>query len=166
MTNEEKKAIAIRSLKVVEDGTHEEFEELFHPDFYNREADLTKEPPATTKRGPEALWATTVWLREAFAEMRHEIQEAIVEDDLVAIHCIASGRHVGDMPLFDEDGAQTDVMAPTGKRFSTTQTHWVRLKDGKAIEHWASRDDLGTAKQLGWLPSDLRTYLRTEELAG
>jgi hypothetical protein len=28
----------------------------------------------------------------------------------------------------------------------------VRIQDGKVIERWANRDDLGQAKQLGWLP--------------
>ena len=26
------------------------------------------------------------------------------------------------------------------------------MADGKVIEHWANRDDLGTAVQLGWVP--------------
>jgi hypothetical protein len=26
------------------------------------------------------------------------------------------------------------------------------VADGKAIEHWANRDDLGTGMQLGWTP--------------
>jgi hypothetical protein len=26
------------------------------------------------------------------------------------------------------------------------------MQDGKVIEHWAVRDDLGQARQLGWLP--------------
>ena len=30
--------------------------------------------------------------------------------------------------------------------------HWFRVADGKVIEHWANRDDLGTAMQLGWTP--------------
>ena len=29
---------------------------------------------------------------------------------------------------------------------------WFRIKDGKIFEHWATRDDLGQARQLGWLP--------------
>jgi len=33
-----------------------------------------------------------------------------------------------------------------------TQSHWFRVDDGKIIEHWANRDDLGMAKQLGWIP--------------
>ncbi|MDX6262968.1 MAG: hypothetical protein QOH84_4656, partial [Kribbellaceae bacterium] len=41
---------------------------------------------------------------------------------------------------------------PTGKTFAVTQSHWFRLRDGKVIEHWANRDDLGQAMQLGWIP--------------
>ena len=33
-----------------------------------------------------------------------------------------------------------------------TQSHWFRIEDGKIIEHWANRDDLGMARQLGWIP--------------
>lgn len=32
------------------------------------------------------------------------------------------------------------------------QSHWLRFRDGKIIEHWATRDDVGQAKQLGWIP--------------
>jgi len=39
-----------------------------------------------------------------------------------------------------------------GRTFASTQTHWFRVADGKVIEHWANRDDLGTATQLGWIP--------------
>jgi predicted ester cyclase len=31
--------------------------------------------------------------------------------------------------------------------------HWHRLADGKVVERWAVRDDLGAAQQLGLLPS-------------
>ena len=33
-----------------------------------------------------------------------------------------------------------------------TQSHWFLLEDGRIIEHWANRDDLGMARQLGWIP--------------
>ena len=51
-------------------------------------------------------------------------------------------------------------MPPTGKRFATTQTHWFRLRDGLVVEHWANRDDQGTAMQLGWIPPSLRYLVK------
>ena len=42
---------------------------------------------------------------------------------------------------------------PTGKRVSPQQSHWFRVVDGKVAEHWAVRDDLGTLRQVGALPS-------------
>ena len=63
-----------------------------------------------------------------------------------------SGRHVGTFVSYDEHAQVADAFPPTGKRFASTQTHWIRVADGKLVEHWANRDDLGTAMQLGWVP--------------
>ena len=41
------------------------------------------------------------------------------------------------------------MVPPTGKCFSSRQTHWFRVADGKLAEHWATRDDLRTMLQLG-----------------
>ncbi len=41
-------------------------------------------------------------------------------------------------------------MPDHGRVFAVTQSHWFRLRDGLVIEHWANRDDLGMAMQLGW----------------
>lgn len=43
-------------------------------------------------------------------------------------------------------------ISPTGKSFSVQHTHIVRVADGKLIEHWANRDDLGMMAQLGLMP--------------
>ena len=44
------------------------------------------------------------------------------------------------------------VLPATGKTFAVTQSHWFRIDDGQITEHWANRDDLGMARQLGWIP--------------
>ena len=51
-------------------------------------------------------------------------------------------------------------MPPTGREFATTQTHWFRFRDGLVVEHWANRDDLATAEQLGWVPPTPAFLLR------
>jgi SnoaL-like polyketide cyclase len=44
------------------------------------------------------------------------------------------------------------VLPPAHKTFAMTQSHWFRIEDGQITEHWANRDDLGMARQLGWIP--------------
>jgi hypothetical protein len=68
------------------------------------------------------------------------------------VHNTMSGRQTGVAVIYGPDGAVAQAMPATGRRFATTQTHWLRLCDGKVIEHWANRDDQGTAMQLGWVP--------------
>jgi hypothetical protein len=63
-----------------------------------------------------------------------------------------SGRQVGPMVSYDADGEVAEAFPSRGRRFASTQTHWFRIADGKVIEHWANRDDLATAAQLGWVP--------------
>ncbi len=40
-------------------------------------------------------------------------------------------------------------MPPTGRSVQQAHMHFVRFRDGKAIEHWGVRDDLGMMQQLG-----------------
>ena len=63
-----------------------------------------------------------------------------------------NGRHVASWAVYDDDGAVDTVFPPTGKSFAATQSHWFRFADGRIVGHWANRDDIGMAKQLGWIP--------------
>jgi len=93
-------------------------------------------------------------------ERSEDIHEVVAEGDLAVVHCTMSGRHVRDFVAFREDGEVADAFPPTGRRFATTQTHWLRIADGLVIEHWANRDDMGTAAQLGWVPPSPLCLLR------
>ena len=62
-----------------------------------------------------------------------------------------SGRHIAPSVSYDKDAQPAQVFPATGKQFASPQTHWFRVADGMVIEHWADRDDLGTATQLGWI---------------
>ena len=64
------------------------------------------------------------------------------------MHATSSGPFVvHDSP----DGTVTDVFPPTGRAFAARQVHWFRIVDGAITEHDAVRDDLGMAKQAGWI---------------
>ncbi len=152
------KALCERSIHIMADGDLADFEAVIHPDAVNREAGT--EPAATRGRGPAAFYATALWLRAAFADMRWDIHQVAADDDLVVVHSTASSRHTGPFVLYDESGRVEQVMPPTGQACSITQTHWFRVADGKVIEHWANRDDMGMARQLGWVPPTPRYLIR------
>jgi predicted ester cyclase len=151
-------AVALRALEALADGAFSDFEALTHAEFVNHEAN--DEPPACRGRGPAAAHATALWLRAAFADLRWEVLEVIAERDLVAVHVTMSGRHTGDFVTYGEEGGVAEAFPPTGESFAVTQTHWMRVADGKVIEHWANRDDLAIARQCGWVPPTARYLVR------
>jgi predicted ester cyclase len=85
-----------------------------------------------------------------FPDWRMEILELSSSNEVVVVRCRVSGTHrgVGTMPL---NGMPVGV-TPTGRRFEVTHMHWHKLRNGKIVEHFANRDDLGMLRQLGLLP--------------
>jgi predicted ester cyclase len=45
---------------------------------------------------------------------------------------------------------------PTGKHFAMEQINITQVVNGKAVEHWGVRDDLGMMQQLGVIPQPAR----------
>ena len=143
-------AIAVRSMNVMVDGDLDDFRAVVHPDAVNRES--KDEPLATRGRGPEAYYATALWLREAFSEMAFDVTTTVVEGDLVVAHGTMSGRHTGPFVAWNPEGQVERVFVPTGKPFTVNHAHFLRVSGDKVIEHWAVRDDNRLALQLGWVP--------------
>ena len=149
-TATEAKRIALRSIEIMADGTPEDFEAVVHPLAHNREG--IDEPPACRGSGPAAFYATALWLRAAYADLSWEIHDVVADAELVVVHATMSGRQTGTFITYGQEGLPAQAFPATGKTFASTQSHWLRIADGKVIEHWANRDDLGTAVQLGWAP--------------
>jgi predicted ester cyclase len=150
--------MCVESMQLMANGTLDDFARVVHPLAVNREA--RDEPLDCRTPGPAGFYATALWLRSTFADLSFEIHDAIAQGDLVAIHNTMSGRQIGPMVSYTEDGEVADAFPPRGRQFATTQTHWFRIADGLVIEHWANRDDIGTAKQLGWVPPSPGYLLR------
>jgi predicted ester cyclase len=142
--------ICVRSMAIMAAGDLGELTAVVHPEATNREA--KDEPPACRGQGPAAFVATAHWLRAAFADLDFEIHDVLADGDLVAVHCTMSGRQTGTFLSYDERGEVAQAFPSTGRTFAITQTHWFRMRDGQVAEHWANRDDLGMATQLGWVP--------------
>lgn len=73
------------------------------------------------------------------------LEHVIAEGDLVAFHIVVKGHQTaGFLP-------QLGPVEATGLPYSWRQVHIFRAANGKVVEHWAVRDDLGRAKQVGAL---------------
>jgi steroid delta-isomerase-like uncharacterized protein len=117
-------------------GELDRVEEFVTEDFVNHEAWPGEDP------GYEGFRLRLRRLREAIPDLRMEVHECLAEGDLVAYRATLTGTQTG--PL--------QGIPATGRPFSAQQMHFLRLRDGKASEHWACRDDLGMLMQLGIIP--------------
>jgi len=81
-------------------------------------------------------------LRHAFPDLEFHVVDEIADENNIVVRWTVSGTHTGD--YFG--------IPPTGKKFNITgMNHW-KLANGKAIEGWVSRDDMGLMRQLGLMP--------------
>jgi SnoaL-like domain len=85
------KELALRSIRIMQDDSREEFDEVLHPRFLNHEAgdepaEARRGRPEARRGGPAAAYATALWLRDAYAELRWDVHEVVAEGDLVAVH--------------------------------------------------------------------------------
>ena len=131
------KQLVLQALHALDRGDPEAYAELHHRDYVNHEA------AAGRRCGPDGARSTAVFLNSVFEDLSHEPLDAIAEHDLVAIRAQASGRHVGEI----------DGFRATGRTFSVQHIHIFRVTDGRIAEHWACRDDLGAARQMGLVAS-------------
>jgi predicted ester cyclase len=143
-------SVSVASIHAMAAGDRAEFTSLYHRDAFDHENSI--QPPSSRVPGPEGFWSTALWLRAAFADLHYDIHHAVVDSDLVAVDSTMNGRHAGPCAFYTAEGSVDTVFPPTDKTFAMSQSHWFRLQDGRIAEHWADRDDLGTAKQLGWIP--------------
>jgi predicted ester cyclase len=116
-------------------------DELIDPEFLDREA----HPGGN--RGPESFRQLITMLRTAFPDLRFEIEDLIAEGDTVAGRLTMNGAHEG--PLMG--------MPPTGRAVRQAHMHFVRFWDGKAVEHWGLRDDMGMMRQIRLMPEPGRS---------
>jgi predicted ester cyclase len=150
--------LATSAIRAMADGTLDDLRRCVHPDAVNREA--AAEPPGARGRGPDAFWATALWLRSAFSDIAFDITTVLVDGDLTVTHGTMAGRQTGDMVIWTPEGTVERAFAPTGKRFEVNHAHFQRFRDGLVVEHWAVRDDQSLAMQLGWVPPTPAYLLR------
>ncbi len=112
--------------------------------------------------GAAALWSTdasnhgikvdrnsleSVYASLGLLQERHIIHEMLAEGEWVALRTTCQGVHAAKVRV--NGGIFADA-EPTGRSYSVQHMHLFRIVDGKIVEHWANRDDLGAARQVGF----------------
>ena len=143
-------SVAVRSIHTMATGDRAAFDPLYDPGALDRENRV--QPPSSRVPGPASFYSTALWLRAAFADLDYDIHHVVTDGTVVAVNSTMKGRHVAPWAVYTESGDVDTVFPPTQRRFAMTQSHWFRIEDGRIVEHWANRDDLGMARQLGWIP--------------
>jgi predicted ester cyclase len=97
-------------------------------------------------QGREGLKAISASIAHDLGETTVETHHLFAHRDLVTHHMSLHGVHrASTMPLLQG-------VEPTGQAVTWTFVHIWRVKDGKLVEHWACRDDLGLLHQLAAWP--------------
>jgi predicted SnoaL-like aldol condensation-catalyzing enzyme len=94
--------------------------------------------------GPEDVKRIVTMLRTMLPDFRIEVEAMLADGDFVVSRYTSTATDtVGFMG-----------MPPTGRRIRAAAIQIFRFANGKIVESWAARDDLGVLKQLGhWPPS-------------
>ena len=137
MSLEENKITVCRFYdEVFNKGNLDVVDDIFSPDYVIGDLPPDKSPSR------EGIKQTALMYRNAFPDLHFTIHDTIAEEDKVAVRFVATGTHKG---LFSG-------IEPTNNQVEIKCISMYRFKDGKIVEGWARRDDLGTFQQLGVIP--------------
>ena len=135
MSTEDNKALVRRFYEEVWDRGNVAFAgEVFAEDYVRHDLRPTSPIP-----GPQGQSKIAAEFRAAFPDLRVTVDLVFGEGDLVAARWSAQGTHTGPW------GGQE----PTGRAVEFSGVNLWRFRDGKAVEIWNHRDDLGLLEQLG-----------------
>ena len=95
--------------------------------------------PTSALPGPEGQKQIAADFRAAFPDLEWTIDIILAEGDLVTGRWTASGTNTG----------QWGGIEPTGKKVVFSGVNIFRFANGKVVEIWNHRDDLGLREQLG-----------------
>jgi steroid delta-isomerase-like uncharacterized protein len=114
-------------------GRLDVIDDVFADDYVRHDLRPGVPPP-----GPEGMKRITADFRAAFPDLQFEVDILLGEDDFVAARWTASGTHTG----------RWGDVEPTGRKASFSGVNIFRFANGKVVEIWNHRDDLGLREQL------------------
>jgi len=128
--------------RIIEEGFSQGRFELADEAIGADAVDHDPQNPFPDERGPESFKRSASMYREAFPDLKLEVEEQVAEGDLVVSRWSSSGTNEGEMM----------GMPATGKHASVSGISIDRFQDGKIVETWTNWDTLGLMQQLGVVP--------------
>jgi len=124
--------------EVVNKGNIDVIDEMIADDFVEHDAFPGLEP------GREGVKQFFTMMQTAFPDLKFEVDFMLSDGDMVAVYLTMSGTQKGEFM----------GMPASGKEFNTKTVDFLRIVDGKAVEHWGVMDGMTMMHQLGVTPPE------------
>jgi len=131
-TTETNTALCKRFYTEISKGSMGIIDELVADNFVEHE---TLPGFSADKEGLKKFFAT---MRTAFPDLTFDVAFFVAEGDKVAAYLTMNGTHKGEFM----------GMAATGKTISVKAIDIIRIKNGKAVEHWGVTDQMTMMEQI------------------
>ena len=126
-----------RMLEAWNSGRLEVVDELISPAYRTRFAYLGE------VRGPEGVKRVLTMYRDAFPDLRVDVDDLFVHEDKVVSRWTARGTHCGELI----------GLAPTERHAVITGMTIDRWQEGRCVESWSESDQLSLLQQIGAVPA-------------
>jgi steroid delta-isomerase-like uncharacterized protein len=123
--------------EVLGNGNLDMIDEMATEDIVDHEEGLPGQPP-----GIEGVKFFITALRNAFPDIRAEVDVTLSDGDLAAARTIARGTHQGEFL----------GVPPSNKSVEFEGIDIIRVEDGKVAEHWGVTDTMSLMQQIGAIP--------------
>lgn len=133
MTKEENKKVQEQFGDAINSGNLEKLRDLVAQDVKDHD------PAPNQGPGPQGYIDFFTMMRNAFPDMRVEVEKLVADEDNVSFAYTLTGVHKGD--FMGVEG--------TNKHVKVRGMQISRFKGGKMVERWGSSDELGILKQIG-----------------
>lgn len=136
MSVEENKKAQEQFGEAINSGNLEQIRELVSKDVKEHD------PAPNQGPGPQGYIDFFTMMRNAFPDMKVDVETMVAAEDKVAFAYTLRGTHKGDFM----------GVSASGKNIKVRGMQISRFENGKMIERWGSSDELGILKQIGVNP--------------
>lgn len=123
--------------EVFSQGNMQTFDEIFAENYVNHNMPVPGIPG--TKAGFKQVVQAT---RGAFPDVDVDVKHLVAEGEFAVFHDVVHATSRGEFM----------GVPPNGKRLEWTEIHFLRIVEGRIVEHWANFDQVAILRQLGVIP--------------